>query len=267
MRFITVFRKYYGFVTDKGVEIPYKLQYNSFNEVKIMKIGILGAMEREVKWIYERLDDAQIVEKCGCKFYCGKLSGKEVVILQCGVGKVNAALGAQNLFNHFGITHLINSGIAGAMASGLGIFDFVVSDELFYHDIDVTQFGYKIGQVPGQEPSFKADPVMIEAALKAFPRAKSSEGHKIIKGRIASGDQFISGGERKEFIRKTFDPACVEMEGCAVAHAATINKIPFIVVRCMSDMADDNIETVYNFTEDDAAKVSADFVEEIIKDL
>lgn len=232
-----------------------------------MKIGILGAMEREVKWIYERLDDAQIVEKCGCKFYCGKLSGKEVVIVQCGVGKVNAALGAQNLISNFGITHLINSGIAGAMASGLGIFDFVVSEKTVYHDFDTTQFGYKIGQVPGMSETFEADPKMVEAAMKAFETSDCAKDHKIMKGLIASGDQFISGGERKDFIKKTFNPACVEMEGCAVAHAATVNKIPFIIVRCMSDMADDNIETVYKFTEDEAAKISADFVEHIIKSL
>ena len=87
----------------------------------------------------------------------------------------------------------------------------------------------------------------------------------MISGRIASGDQFISGGERKEFIKNTFNPACVEMEGCAIAQTAFINKIPFVIIRCMSDMADDNVESVYNFNEEEAAEISANFVEQFIK--
>lgn len=232
-----------------------------------MVIGIIGAMEPEVKSLCEKLENPTVKNICSTDFYSGKLYGKDVVIVQCGIGKVNAALRAQLLISNFGITHLINTGIAGAMASGLGIFDFVVSEKTVYHDFDTTAFGYKIGQVPGLDPEFTADPSLVSKAVDAFAKAKASQGHKLVTGLVASGDQFISGGERKEFIKKTFNPACVEMEGSAIAHTASLNKVPFIIVRCMSDMADDNVESVYNFNEEEAAAISAGFVESIIENL
>lgn len=230
-----------------------------------MKIGIIGAMEHEVKSLCEKMKNPKIKNICSSNFYCGKLYDKEIVIVQCGIGKVNAALRTQLLISNFGITHLINTGIAGAMASGLGIFDFVVSQKTVYHDFDTTAFGYKLGQVPGMATEFVADEAMEKIAITAFEKTEIAKKHKLITGLIATGDQFISGGERKEFIKKTFNPACVEMEGCAIAHVATVNKIPFIIVRCMSDMADDNVQSVYNFNEDEAAIISATFVESIIE--
>lgn len=232
-----------------------------------MKIGIIGAMEPEVKSLCQKLENLETKNVGGTDFYCGKLCGKDVVIVQCGIGKVNAALRAQLLISNFGITHLINTGIAGAMAHGLGIFDFVVSEKTVYHDFDTTAFGYKIGQVPGLDPEFIADSGMVKKAVEAFEKSEISKKHKLVTGLIASGDQFIAGGERKEFIKNTFNPACVEMEGSAIAHTATLNKVPFIVVRCMSDMADDNVESVYSFNEDDAAAVSADFTLSIVENL
>lgn len=229
-----------------------------------MKIGIIGAMEAEVKSLREKMEGVEVKNIGGADFYSGKLFGKDVVIVQCGIGKVNAALRTQLLISNFGITHLINTGIAGSMASGLGIFDFVVSEKTVYHDFDTTAFGYKIGQVPGLDPEFTADAEMIKKAVDAFSKSDVSKSHKLITGLVASGDQFISGGERKNFIKTTFNPACVEMEGCAIAHTATLNKVPFIIVRCMSDMADDNVETVYSFNEDQAAAISAGFMECVI---
>ena len=106
--------------------------------------------------------------------------------------------------------------------------------------------------------------VLWEYIFIASSKSDVSKSHKLITGLVASGDQFISGGERKNFIKTTFNPACVEMEGCAIAHTATLNKVPFIIVRCMSDMADDNVETVYSFNEDQAAAISAGFMESVI---
>ena len=126
-----------------------------------MKIGIIGAMEAEVKSLREKMEGVEVKNIGGADFYSGKLFGKDVVIVQCGIGKVNAALRTQLLISNFGITHLINTGIAGSMASGLGIFDFVVSEKTVYHDFDTTAFGYKIGQVPGLDPEFTADAEMI----------------------------------------------------------------------------------------------------------
>lgn len=232
-----------------------------------MKIGILGAMEPEVKSLYEKLENSCIKKIGSITFYEGTLFNKSIVIVKCGIGKVNASLCTQLLISNFNITHLVNTGIAGSMAEGLGIFDFVLSQSAFYHDVNVTAFGYKLGQIPGMDLEFKSDEKLLNTAKIAFELSQISKEHKMIIGKIASGDQFISGGEQKAFIKKTFNPACVEMEGAAIAHTAIMNNIPFLIIRCMSDMADDNIKSVYNFNEDEAAKISASFVKDFIKEL
>lgn len=230
-------------------------------------IGIIGAMETEVKSLCEQLQNTKTTTNAGLTYFSGTLNGKEVVIVKSGIGKVNAALCAQTLILKFGVSKIINTGIAGATGGNLGIFDFVVSEETVYHDFDTTAFGYKLGQVPGMTPSFKADSDMVKKAISAFNRTQHSKEHKVISGLIASGDQFISAGEKKNFIKTNFNPVCVEMEGCAIAHACSINNVPFIIVRCMSDMADESVESTYSFNEDVCAKMSADFVTEIIQDL
>lgn len=230
-------------------------------------IGIIGAMETEVKSLCEQLQNAQTSTNAGLTYFSGELNGKDVVIVKSGIGKVNAALCAQTLILKYGVSKVINTGIAGATGGNLGIFDFVVSEETVYHDFDTTAFGYKLGQVPGMNPSFKADSEMVKKAIAAFGRTPHAKEHKVISGLIASGDQFISAGEKKNFIKTNFNPVCVEMEGCAIAHACSINNVPFIIVRCMSDMADESVESTYSFNEDVCAKMSADFVTEIIQDL
>lgn len=229
------------------------------------KVGIIGAMDIEVKMLRQELADAK--ESCagGLVFVEGILNGTSVVIVKSGIGKVNAALCTQLLALKFGVTHVINTGIAGAMASGLKVLDFVVSEDALYHDFDTTGFGYKPTVIPQMDCSdFKADESMVKAAVSAFGSLKEAEGHSLIKGRIASGDQFISSKEQKEKIRSVCSPACVEMEGAAIAQACYINKVPFVIIRCMSDMADDNGENTYNFNEETAAGLSASLVKSML---
>ena len=228
-------------------------------------IGIIGAMESEVAAIYAQMTSKDIIEYNGIKFYKGQLFQKDVVVIQCGIGKVNAALCTQLLILKFGVEKIINTGIAGATGKGLNIYDFVISTSAVYHDFDTTFFGYKIGQVPGMPETFKADPVMADAAISAFNNSYLSKDHKITKGLIASGDQFIAGGEKKNFIVSTFSPMCVEMEGCAIAHTCYKNKIPFVIVRCMSDCADDTVETTYD--EEKASVLSSTMLLEVIKSI
>mgnify|MGYP002856065442 CR=1 FL=1 len=229
------------------------------------KIGIIGAMETEVKMLRSKLENQISTDFAGLTFYEGTISGKNLIIVRSGVGKVNAALCAQALALKFGASKIINTGIAGATGGGLNVFDFVTSTEAVYHDMSVEFFGYKPGQVPGMELAFKADKNMIEAAKKAFLNTEFSKEHKILAGRIASGDQFISDSAVKNHIKELFSPLCVEMEGAAIAHACTLNKVPFVIIRCMSDMADDNGESTYNFNEDSAAEASAKLILELIK--
>ncbi|MBQ4377970.1 MAG: 5'-methylthioadenosine/adenosylhomocysteine nucleosidase [Treponema sp.] len=236
------------------------------------KIGIIGAMEVEVNFLRGLMEDgAKKTEAGSIVFEEGKIHGVEVVLSRSGVGKVNAALCAQRLALQFGCTHIINTGIAGAMAKGLGVMDFVVSTDAVYHDMDATGFGYKKGQIPQMNVfSFEADKNMISAAKKAFAETEFSKGedgkepHKMIEGRIATGDQFISEKDVKNRINEEFSPACVEMEGAAIAHACFLNKIPFVILRCMSDMADDLSSNGYEFNEGVAAELSARVVEKML---
>lgn len=231
------------------------------------KTGIIGAMEIEVSMLKESmkpipgLPEITRTEIAGLIFYEGLLNNSAVVIVRCGIGKVNAALCAQRLILQFGVTQIINTGIAGAMAHGLGVLDIVVSTDALYHDMDATGFGYNPTVIPQMDVSdFPADKQMIAAAQSAFNELPLAAGYRMVAGRIASGDQFISDRNSRNRIREICDPACVEMEGAAIAHACYMNSIPFLIIRCMSDMADDGEEATYKFNDRTAAELSASLV-------
>ena len=231
------------------------------------KIGIIGAMETEIEFLRKLMgSEIKKTEAGSIVFNEGKIHGVDVVVVRSGLGKVNAALCAQRLALQFGCTNIINTGVAGAMAHGLGVMDFVVSTDAVYHDMDAVGFGYELGQVPQMSVfSFEADKGMIEAAKKAFADLGLSKEHQMIEGRIATGDQFISDKAAKAKIAENFSPACVEMEGAAIAHACYLNKVPFVILRCMSDMADDLRTNGYDFNEPVAAELSARVVEKMIQ--
>ena len=228
-------------------------------------IGIIGAMDSEVNTLFSRMTSKEKINLNNLSFYKGQLYNKDVVIVKCGIGKVNAALCTQLLILNFKVSKIINTGIAGAVGEGLKIYDFVVSTEAVYHDFDVQFFGYKLGQVPGMPEVFTADSSMVNTAVSAFENTDFSKQLKIVKGRIASGDQFISGNEKKAFIISNFHPQCVEMEGCAIAHTCYANNVPFVIIRCMSDTADDSVKETYS--EETASKLSSTFLMEVIKEI
>ena len=228
-------------------------------------IGIIGAMESEVESIFANMTSKEKININNLTFYKGLLFNKDVVVVKCGIGKVNAALCTQLLILTFKVDKIINTGIAGATGKGLNIYDFVVSSQAVYHDFDTSFFGYKLGQVPGMEETFKADEDLQKLALQAFEKSELAKNHKIQNGLIASGDQFISGCERKSFIINNFHPLCVEMEGCAIAHTCFANNIPFVIIRCMSDCADDS--TVETYEESKASKASSEFLLDFIKEI
>ena len=228
-------------------------------------IGIIGAMDSEVDTLFTRMSAKEKININNLTFYKGKLFNKDVVIVKCGIGKVNATLCTQLLILTFKVSKIINTGIAGAVGEGLSIYDFVVSTEAVYHDFDVQFFGYKAGQVPGMPETFLADSSLLNAALSAFEHTDFSNKLKIVKGRIASGDQFISGNEKKTSIINAFHPQCVEMEGCAIAHTCFANNVPFVIIRCMSDTADDSVKETYS--EETASRLSSTFLLEVIKEI
>lgn len=232
------------------------------------KIGIIGAMEAEVAYLKDAAAGAES-SAGGLSFFEGAIGGVSVVVVRSGVGKVNAALCAQRLIMQYGVTHVINTGIAGAAARGLGVLDFVASTDAVYHDMDATGFGYAPTVIPQMTCSaFPADTAMLAAAQEAFADGTDVfGGHKLIAGRVATGDQFIADKEVKARIIKTCAPACVEMEGAAIAHACWLNGTPFLILRCMSDMADDEGETTSVFNEQAAAEMSAKLVVNLLKKL
>ena len=234
------------------------------------KIGIIGAMEAEVDYLKKLASAGKTKETVagGLTFVEGTVNGTDVVIVRSGVGKVNAALCAQRLILQFGVTHVINTGIAGAIAHGLKVFDFVVSTDAVYHDMDATKWGYKATEIPQMKCSaFPADEALKQAAQAAFTDSDNEDvfaGHRLVPGRIASGDQFIADKDVKKRIVDACAPACVEMEGAAIAHACYVNDTPYLILRCMSDMADETEETTSLFNESGAAEMSAKLVEGLL---
>lgn len=228
------------------------------------KIGIIGAMELEVEELKEKMTTDKITKKAGMDFHEGILNGAEVVVVRSGIGKVNAALCVQILVDLFGVTHVINTGVAGSLNAGLDIGDILISKDALHHDMDVTVFGYALGEVPQLNTlSFPADERMIGLAQEAC--VKVNPDIRTIVGRVVSGDQFISNKEIKEKLITQFHGDCTEMEGAAIAHAAYLNRIPFVVIRAISDKADDSAEMDYPTFEREAAKHCANLLFEMVK--
>ena len=208
-----------------------------------MKLGIIGAMDVEVALLKEKMENT-VTATHAASVYCeGTLEGVPAVVVQCGVGKVNAALCAQILISVYGVTHIVNTGIAGSLCAELDIGDLVVSRDAIYHDFDLRFWGRPVGQVPGMDVvAFPADAVLAEAAFAAAEG--ENPGHNRL-GRVASGDQFVCSKEQKDKITADTQALCAEMEGAAIAHAAYRNGIPFVIIRAISDKADNSAEMDY----------------------
>ena len=223
-------------------------------------------MELEVEALKEQMDVKNIVEKASMKFYEGALRGKDVVIVQCGIGKVNAGICVQILADLFQVDAVINTGVAGSLRAEINIGDIVVSTDACEHDMDVTALGYKQGIIPQMKESFfKADRQLVEAAIEVCREVNPDIN--VYEGRVLSGDQFISGEEIKNKLIDLFDGFCTEMEGAAIAHAAFLNEIPYVVIRAISDKADGSAHMDYPEFERAAAAHSAKLVENLVKRL
>lgn len=230
------------------------------------KIGIIGAMELEVDTLKSQMSVTGQTTRAGMIFFEGSLGQTPVVIVRCGIGKVNAAMCVQILADLYGVTHVINTGVAGSLNAALDIGDIVISHDVIHHDMDVSALGYALGQVPQLDTlAFPGDETLIRLALDSCEEA--NPGLHTVPGRIVSGDQFISGKAVKEKLIAEFHADCTEMEGAAIAHAAYLNGIPFVVIRAISDKADDSAEMDYPTFERQAAGHCARLVEVLVKKL
>lgn len=231
-------------------------------------VCIIGAMACEVEKLKQKLNDLKTAHNSKMIIYTGKLYGHDVVLTQCGVGKVNAAISAQYIIDKYNPDIIINTGIAGGLAPELRVRDIVVGTKFVQHDFDVTAIGYALGYmctgVDKDKPTvFTADEELISKYEKAVKGAISQLN--VHRGIVASGDVFVSDNNRKKMIRDTFNAAVVEMEGAAIAQTATKNEVPFIIIRAISDLADNNAATDHEFVETEVAEISACSVEKLLE--
>lgn len=204
----------------------------------MISLGIIGAMDEEISLIKDSLEIVDEVNYASMNFYICKYVNFNIVLVKCGIGKVNAAICTQVLIDKFNVDFIINTGVAGAVSRDLDIGDVVVSTDLIEHDFDTSSLGDELGQIPRMDVfSFKADEGLIQLAEGAGKKVLKDKD-KIKVGRIVSGDQFISDEETIRWLEKTFNPLAVEMEGASIAHTCYVNKVPFVVIRSISDRAD-----------------------------
>lgn len=228
-----------------------------------MIIGIIGAMEEEVAVLKQEMQDKEIIEYASMQFCKGILCGKQVVIVRSGIGKVNAGICAQILVDKFQVDALINTGIAGSLDAQIDIGDMVISTDLVEHDMDASIFGDPVGQVPRMDTfSFPADKELIDKAVLA--NREANPDIRTFTGRIVSGDQFVSSAEVKEKLVQNFGAKCTEMEGAAIAHAAYLNKVSCVIIRAISDKADNSATMDYPTFEKKAIEHSVRLVKNLL---
>ena len=222
-------------------------------------LGIIGAMDIEVAGVKRAMENVTVETIASMDFYKGTIKGKDAVVVRCGIGKVSAAVCTQILADHYKADAVINTGVAGSLKKEINIGDMVLSTDAVHHDMDVSGLGYPVGQIPQVEVfSFRADEKLRNLAEKCCREVNPEIG--VFKGRIVSGDQFISDKEKKQWISETFEGYCTEMEGAPIAQAAWLNHIPFLIVRAISDKADDSATMDYGEFEEKAARHSVNLI-------
>ncbi|MFD1864011.1 5'-methylthioadenosine/S-adenosylhomocysteine nucleosidase [Planococcus chinensis] len=230
-----------------------------------MKIGVIGAMEEEVELLRGSLENVVTEEIANCEFTSGTYKGQDVVLLKSGIGKVNAAMSTTLLLQKYQPDVVINTGSAGGFDQNLEVGAIVISDEVRHHDVDVTAFGYEMGQVPQMPAAFRSDAALMELAEKAVEEVGE---HAYAVGLIATGDSFMNDPVRVETVRGHFpDMKAAEMEAAAVAQVCHQFGVPFVVIRALSDIAGKESDISFDEFLPVAAKHSTDIVLNVIERL
>lgn len=229
-----------------------------------MIIGIIGAMNEEIIELKSVIKEISEENIGNLLFYKGILEGKNVVLVESGIGKVNAAICATIMKEHFDVDKILFTGVAGGVNPDINIGDIVIGEDLVEHDVDCTTFGYELGQIPRMKTlSFKGDDNLVAIA---YDTAVEKFGNsKVWKGRIVSGDQFIASNEKIKWLRDTFNAYCTEMEGASVAHVCYTLNVPFVIIRAISDKANHEANVDYGEFVKVAAKNSKTIVEGILR--
>lgn len=229
-------------------------------------IGVIGALGEEVEELIGAIENSVVIKKAGMDFYKGEINGKSMVIVKSGVGKINAAACTQILIDVFEADLIINAGVAGSLKNEINIGDVVIALDVVNHDMDATGFGHPLGEVPNMDKTyFEANDELVDKVKLICE--KVNPDIQTFKGRVLSGDQFISDRAKKDWLVKTFEGYCTEMEGVAVGQTAWINGVDFLVLRAISDKADGSAEIDYNDFKEAAIVHIVNLVMEIAKEL
>ena len=231
--------------------------------MKAQKIAIMGAMPEEIEPLIDKLDNVSSMIYAANTYYEGTYKGQEVVVAYSKIGKVFATLTATILIEKFGCDMLLFSGVAGAISDDLKIGDLIIADGLCQHDLDITAFGHPHGYVPEGEVCIPTDANLREIAKKVA----EEKGISLKEGIIATGDQFVADLQRKKWIEETFNADALEMEGASVAVVCHALKVPYFILRAISDSAD--MDASFNFDEflESSAKTSADFILAMVEEI
>ncbi|MGL1891518.1 MAG: 5'-methylthioadenosine/S-adenosylhomocysteine nucleosidase [Spirochaetaceae bacterium] len=230
-----------------------------------MRVGIIGAMEQEVKGLKSKMTNIETITKSSCIFYHGTLDKMDVVLLQCGIGKVASAVGTTILIDQFAPDIVINTGSAGGLSTDLNVGDVIISTDVRYHDVDVTLFGYDYGQLPKMPAGFTPDAGLIKIAKKAADKIKDIH---ITDGLIITGDSFIHDPKVVETIKSKLPPMkATEMEAAAIAQVCFMSKVPFLIIRSISDVPGQESKQSFEEFLVVAAKNSGKLVEAILTEL
>ncbi len=227
-------------------------------------LGIIGAMDEEVDKLKASMEAVQIIKRANMEFNKGRIYDKEVVVVRSGIGKVNAGICAQILVDLFEVDAIINTGIAGSLKAEINIGDIVLSADTVQHDMDAVAFGYPVGQIPRMDTlAFPADEKLVSLAKECCERVNPEIA--VYVGRVVSGDQFVADKKVKERLIESFGGYCTEMEGAAIGQAAYLNEVPYVVIRAISDKADDSASVDYPTFEAKAIEHTVKLMEEMIK--
>ncbi|KAA8676151.1 5'-methylthioadenosine/adenosylhomocysteine nucleosidase [Clostridium sp. WLY-B-L2] len=230
-----------------------------------MIIGIIGAMDEEVKILLSQLQLSRAQVKANMKFNFGQLYGAKVVIVKSGIGKVNSAICAQILIDDFNVDNIINVGVAGGTAEDIYPGDVVIANSLVQHDVDTSAFGDKVGQIPRMDTyDFKCDRNLVEKAQLACRKIGDIRS---FTGRIVTGDQFICSTEKIKYLNSEFNALACEMEGGSIAQAAYLNNVPFVIIRSISDNANNGASMDYKKFAPIAIKNSTEILKNMIMNL
>jgi adenosylhomocysteine nucleosidase len=228
-------------------------------------IGIIGAMDEEVRLLKENMIITEEVKVANCDFTVGTLMDVPVVLLKSGIGKVNAALATTILLERFDIHAVINTGSAGGLDQTLSVGDIVIGREVVYHDVDVRAFDYEYGQVPGMPKRYLADQTLITAIEQAIEEKNDVHSKQ---GLIATGDSFMQRADQVDVVLEHLpDTMAVEMEAAAIAQVCYQYQVPFVIIRSLSDIAGKASNVSFDQYLDQAAKHAAEMIMRVVTNI